>query len=197
MKKQRIAKVARKTKETEIKVQIDLNGAGRAEIKTPFGFLNHLLESFAKHGLLDLKIIAKGDTQIDEHHTIEDIGIVLGQALKKALAKPIAINRFASAIIPMDDALARVALDLSARPYLVYQVSISKKRQWEFNVNLIEDFFRALAFNAGITLHIKLEYGKDYHHCLEAIFKAFGIALRHALNKNPGVRSFPSTKGKL
>ena len=197
MKKQKIAKVARKTKETEIKVQIDLNGAGRAEIKTPFGFLNHLLESFAKHGLLDLKIIAKGDTQIDEHHTIEDIGIVLGQALKKALAKPIAINRFASAIIPMDDALARVALDLSARPYLVYQVSIPKKRQWEFNVNLIEDFFRALAFNAGITLHIKLEYGKDYHHCLEAIFKAFGIALRHALNKNPGVRSFPSTKGKL
>lgn len=196
-KKIRKAEIVRKTKETRVTVQLTLDGKGESRVVTPIGFFNHLLASMSRHGSLDLEISALGDLEIDEHHTIEDIGIVLGQAINKALSDRKGINRFGFALVPMDEALAQAVVDLSGRPCLVYQANIPKKKQWEFNVNLVEEFLRALVNNAGITLHLKLWYGSDYHHSLEAMFKALGRALGQAVQKNPGSRSVPSTKGQL
>ena len=196
-KKIRKAELVRKTKETQIKVKLVLDGAGESKINTPIGFFNHLLASFTKHGFFNLQVNVSGDIEIDEHHTMEDIGIVLGQALNKALSDRKGINRFGFALVPMDEALAQAVVDISGRPCLVYQASIPKKKQWEFNVNLVEEFLRALVNNAGITLHLKLCYGSDYHHSLEAMFKAFGRALGQAVAKNPCSRSIPSTKGQI
>ena len=196
-KKIRKAKIVRKTRETRVELKLVLDGTGESRVRTPIGFFNHLLDSFSKHGFFNLQISAAGDTQIDEHHTMEDIGIVLGQALSKALSDRKGINRFGSALVPMDEALARAVVDISGRPCLVYQASIPKKKQWEFNVNLVEEFLRAFVNNAGITLHLNLCYGSDYHHSLEAMFKALGRALGQAVEKNPRSRSVPSTKGQL
>jgi imidazoleglycerol-phosphate dehydratase len=196
-KKIRKAELVRKTKETQIKMKLVLDGAGASKINTPIGFFNHLLTSFTKHGLFNLQVSARGDLEIDEHHTMEDLGIVLGQGLSKALADRKGINRFGSALVPMDEALAQAVVDISGRPFLVYQAAIPRQKQWEFNVNLVEEFLRALVNNAGITLHLKLFYGSDYHHSLEAMFKALGRALGQAVAKNPRAHSIPSTKGRI
>ena len=196
-KKKRAVELKRKTRETEILLKLNLDGQGKAKINSPLGFFNHLLEGFTVHSFFDLELKAKGDLEVDEHHLIEDLGLALGEAFSRALVSKKGINRFGWALVPMDEALARVVVDISSRPYLVYQVKIPRSRRWEFNVNLVEDFFRAFVNQAGVTLHIKLEYGKDYHHSLEAIFKAFGRAVSKAVSLNPRVKSLPSSKGKL
>lgn len=189
--------VARETKETQITIQIDLDGSGKYQVETPFPFLNHMLSAFAKHGYFDLTVKAKGDVEIDDHHTVEDIGIVLGEALAKAWGEKRGIRRFGHASIPLDEALAEVTVDLSGRPYLVYQVRMPKKKIKEFDTDLVEHFFRAVVDQCKINLHINLHYGKDPHHILEAIFKGFGRALDEATQIDPRLKGVASTKGKL
>jgi len=193
----RKAAVERQTKETQIAAQIDLDGGGVYDIQTPFPFLNHMLSAFSKHGFFDLTLNAKGDTEIDDHHTVEDIGIVMGDLLAKAWGDKEGVRRFGSALIPLDEALAQVTVDLSGRPYLVYQVQMPKKKIKEFDTEMIEHFFRSLVDQSKINLHINLMYGKDPHHILEAIFKGFGRALDQATQIDPRVKGVASTKGKL
>ncbi len=193
----RKAAVERQTKETQIAAQIDLDGSGVYEIQTPFPFLNHMLSAFSKHGFFDLTLNAKGDTEIDDHHTVEDIGIVMGDLLSKGWGDKQGVRRFGSALIPLDEALAQVTVDLSGRPYLVYQVPMPKKKIKEFDTEMIEHFFRSLVDQSKINLHINLMYGKDPHHILEAIFKGFGRALDQATQIDPRVKWVASTKGKL
>ena len=194
----RKASVQRNTNETQIRVGINLDGQGRYRIKTPMPFLDHMLSVMAKHGLLDLTVQARGDTEVDLHHTIEDLGIVLGEALKKALGQKIGVQRFGTATVPLDDALAWVSLDLSGRPYLVYKVDLPARRRIKgFDPYLIEHFFEAVTTHAGITLHINVPYGNNPHHILEAVFKAFGKALEGASRINARIKGIPSTKGKL
>ncbi len=197
MKNVRKADIKRKTKETSIELKLVIDGEGKNQIHTPLGFFNHLLESFSRHGLFDLELNARGDLETGAHHTVEDLGIVLGQAFNNALSVRKGIVRFGHVVVPMDEALARVVIDLSGRPFFVYQAEIPRDRQWEFDVHLVEEFFRAFANNAGVALHVKLEYGSDYHHCLEAMFKAFGRALAQAVAINPREPRVPSTKEKL
>jgi imidazoleglycerol-phosphate dehydratase len=189
--------VARETKETQITIQIDLDGSGKYQVETPFPFLNHMLSAFSKHGYFDLTVKAKGDVEIDDHHTVEDIGIVLGETLAKAWGEKRGIRRFGHASIPLDEALAEVTIDLSGRPYLVYQVQMPKKKIREFDTDLIEHFFRAVVDQCKINLHVNLHYGKDPHHILEAIFKGFGRALDEATQIDPRLKGVASTKGKL
>ncbi|HLG22328.1 MAG TPA: imidazoleglycerol-phosphate dehydratase HisB [Candidatus Manganitrophaceae bacterium] len=189
--------VDRRTKETQIAVRLDLDGTGKHRIATPFPFLNHMLSAFSKHGYFDLTIAAKGDIEVDDHHTVEDIGIVLGEALAKAWGEKRGIRRFGNASIPLDEALAQVTVDLSGRPYLVYHVRMPRKKIKEFDTDLIEHFFRALVDRSQINLHINLLYGKDPHHILEAIFKGFGRALDQATEIDPRLKGVASTKGKL
>lgn len=189
--------VTRETKETQITIQIDLDGAGKYQVETPFPFLNHMLSAFAKHGYFDLTVKAKGDVEIDDHHTVEDIGIVLGEALAKAWGEKRGIRRFGHASIPLDEALAEVTVDLSGRPYLVYRVQMPKKKIREFDTDLVEHFFRAVVDQCKINLHINLHYGKDPHHILEAIFKGFGRALDAATQIDPRLKGVASTKGRL
>ncbi|MCG3111951.1 MAG: imidazoleglycerol-phosphate dehydratase HisB [Candidatus Manganitrophus sp. SA1] len=189
--------VRRETKETQITIQIDLDGSGKYQVETPFPFLNHMLSAFAKHGYFDLTVKAKGDVEIDDHHTVEDIGIVLGETLAKAWGEKRGIRRFGHASIPLDEALAEVTVDLSGRPYLVYQVQMPKKKIKEFDTDLVEHFFRAVVDQCKINLHINLHYGKDPHHILEAIFKGFGRALDAATQIDPRLKGVASTKGKL
>ena len=194
----RKASIERNTKETQVRIGVDLDGQGRYRVRTPIPFLDHMLSVMAKHGLLDLTVRADGDTEVDLHHTVEDLGIVLGEALKKALGQKVGIQRFGSATVPLDDALAWVSLDLSGRPYLVYKVDLpSKRRIQDFDPYLIEHFFEALSTHSGMTLHISVPYGKNPHHILEAIFKAFGKALEEATRINARMKGIPSTKGKL
>ena len=196
--KARKAAIIRNTTETRIKVELNLDGTGRYRVKTTMPFLDHMLSIMARHGCLDLTVAAKGDTEVDYHHTVEDIGIVLGQSLAKALGDKKQIVRFGNFAVPMDEAQARVDLDISGRPYLVYNIPLSKKRKIrDFDVDLIEEFFRALVTASGITIHVNVPYGKDPHHILEAIFKAFGRALDKATRRDSRVRGVPSTKGKL
>ncbi len=189
--------VTRETKETQISIGIDLDGSGKYQVETPFAFLNHMLSAFAKHGYFDLTVKAKGDVEIDDHHTVEDIGIVLGEALAKAWGEKKGIRRFGHASIPLDEALAEVTVDLSGRPYLVFHVEMPKKKIKEFDTDLIEHFFRAVVDQCKINLHINLRYGKDPHHILEAIFKGFGRALDEATQVDPRLKGVASTKGKL
>lgn len=189
--------VTRETKETQITIQIDLDGSGKYQVETPFPFLNHMLSAFAKHGYFDLTVKAKGDVEIDDHHTVEDIGIVLGETLAKAWGEKRGIRRFGHASIPLDEALAEVTVDLSGRPYLVYQVQMPKKKIKEFDTDLVEHFFRAVVDQCKINLHINLHCGKDPHHILEAIFKGFGRALDEATQIDPRLKGVASTKGKL
>ena len=194
----RKAKVERRTKETDIKIELNLDGTGKFTVDTSIPFLDHMLSLMCKHGLFDLKIKAKGDVEIDDHHTVEDTGIVLGKALKQALGDMKGINRYGQASVPMDEALASVCLDISGRSYLVYKVEFPKKSKLkEFEPDLIEDFLQAFASNAGITLHAGAPYGRNTHHIIEGIFKALGRALRQAVTIDPRVKGVPSTKGKL
>ena len=190
--------IDRKTKETDISVTINLDGSGRYAVRTTIPFLDHMLSLMGKHGLFDLTVKAQGDTDIDDHHTVEDVGIALGKALKQALGDLKGITRYGQASVPMDETLASVSLDISGRSYLVYRVEYPKKSKLrEFDPDLIEDFMQAFAANAGITLHIGVAYGRNTHHIIEAIFKSLGRALREAVTIDPRVKGVPSTKGKL
>jgi len=191
----RTSKIERKTRETDISVSINLDGNGTYAIQTTIAFMDHMLSLMGKHGLFNLKIKAKGDTEIDYHHTVEDLGIVLGKAVKQALGDMKGVSRYGQATVPMDETLASVSLDISGRPYLVYKVEFPKKGKLKnFDPDLIEDFLQAFASNSGITLHVSTPYGRNTHHIVEAIFKALGRALRQAVSLDPRVRGVPSTK---
>ncbi len=192
----RTAKIDRKTKETDIKVTLNLDGEGKYTMDTSIPFLDHMLSLMCKHGLFDMKIKAKGDIDVDYHHTVEDIGIVLGKAVKQALGKMKGISRYGQASVPMDEALASVTLDISGRPYFVYKVEFPKKSKLKnFDPDLIEDFLQSFVSNSAITLHVESSYGRNTHHIIEAIFKALGRALRQAVSIDPRVKGVPSTKG--
>lgn len=193
----RVARIERKTRETEVKLQLNLDGRGDYRIRTSVPFLDHMLALFCKHGFFDLKIDASGDTEIDLHHTVEDIGICLGKSVKEALGEKKGITRYGSCFLPMDEALAFVAIDISSRPYMVFNVPLPKAKVGNFDVELLKDFFRAFVNNSGVTLHIVLHYGENLHHISEAIFKAFGRALSKAASFHEKVRGIPSTKGEL
>jgi imidazoleglycerol-phosphate dehydratase len=191
----RRANVARKTKETDISVSVNLDGTGTHTIETTIPFLDHMLSLMSKHGLIDTKIKARGDTEIDYHHTVEDLGIVLGKAIKQALGEMKGMSRYGQASVPMDETLASVSLDISGRPYLVYRVEFPKKGKLRnFDPDLIEDFLQAFVSNSGITLHVSIPYGRNTHHIIEAVFKALGRALRQAVTLDPRVKGVPSTK---
>jgi imidazoleglycerol-phosphate dehydratase len=193
----RIARIERKTRETEILLQLNVDGSGEAFAQTTIPFLNHMLEAMGKHGLLDLKVDARGDTEVDLHHTVEDVGICLGKAFHEALGEKRGIVRFGTAYVPMDEALAAVHVDISGRPYFSYNVPLAKTKVGNFDLDLLKDFFRAFAMNAMVNLHVNLHYGENVHHIAEAIFKAFGRALAEASRLNPRVQGIPSTKGSL
>lgn len=193
----REATLERKTRETQIKVKINCDGSGEAQVNTGIGFLDHMLISLSRFGYLDLAMQAKGDLQVDPHHTIEDCGIVLGQALQQALGERQGIERVGEALLPMDEALVQVALDLSNRPYLVWDVECANGMIGDFPVEMTEEFFRAFAMNAGLTLHIHLLTGKNRHHIMEAVFKGVGRALGLAVRENLRFKGVLSTKGVL
>lgn len=194
----RKARIERKTKETDIKAEVNLDGRGEFAVDSSIPFLDHMLSLMAKHGLLDLKVKARGDTDIDDHHTVEDVGIVLGKAVKQALGDMQGITRYGQAAVPMDEALASIFLDISGRSYLVYRVEFPKRSKLKgFDPDLIEDFLQAFVGNAGITLHVLVPYGRNTHHIIEAVFKALGRALRQAVAMDPRMKGIPSTKGKL
>jgi imidazoleglycerol-phosphate dehydratase len=191
----RASKIERKTKETDIVVSVNLDGNGTYAIRTSIPFLDHMLSLMSKHGLFDIKIKAKGDREIDDHHTVEDIGIVLGKAFKKALGDMKGISRYGYASVPMDETLASVSLDISGRPYLVYKVEFPKRGKLRnFDPDLVEDFFQAFVSNSGITLHVSTPYGRNTHHIIEGVFKAFGRALKQSVAIDPRVKGVPSTK---
>jgi imidazoleglycerol-phosphate dehydratase len=187
----------RRTQETDVRVEIDLDGRGSREIHTPIAFLNHMLDQVGRHGLLDLKVEARGDVDIDGHHTTEDVGITLGQCLAKALGERAGIQRFGTATIPMDEACVSCALDLSGRPCLVWRVPLPKAKVGDFDAELTEVFFEGFVRGAGCTLHVRLLDGTSLHHIIEASFKAFARALRQAVEIDARSAGVPSTKGTL
>ncbi|MGX9966453.1 imidazoleglycerol-phosphate dehydratase HisB [Roseomonas sp. F4] len=194
----RQATLARATSETEIRLTLDLDGRGSADVATGVGFFDHMLTALARHGLLDLTVAAKGDLHIDDHHTVEDVGIVLGQALRQALGDKRGIRRYGQCLLPMDEALAEAAIDISGRPFLAWSVPFQRPKIGTFDTELVEEFFRAFAFNAGITLHVTLKAGSNAHHVAEACFKAVARALRMAVELDPRAAGvIPSTKGSL
>ena len=193
----RTASISRKTKETNIKGKLNLDGSGKSSINTSVGFLDHMLALLAAHGNFDVDITAEGDLWVDQHHTVEDIGICLGQAFTKALGQRESIRRYGQQCVPMDEALACVVIDLSNRPYLVYKVPKLSERLGEFDTQLVREFFRAFALHCGVTLHINVFYGDNSHHIIEAIFKAWARAMKQACELEPGVDRVPSTKGVL
>jgi imidazoleglycerol-phosphate dehydratase len=194
----RTAKVSRKTNETEISVSINLDGTGAHKMATGVGFLDHMLDQLAKHSLIDMDVKAKGDLHIDFHHTAEDVGIALGQAVKEALGDKKGISRYASADLPMDGTLSRVAIDVSGRPFLVWRVEFSQAKVGEMDTELFREWFQAFAMNAGITLHVETVYGDNNHHIAESCFKALARALRQAVEIDPRASTtIPSTKGAL
>ena len=193
----RSAEVERRTKETEIQITLNLDGKGLSSIDTSIPFLDHMFELMAAHGFMDLTIEAKGDTEIDYHHTVEDLGICLGQAISEALGEKKAIKRYGQAIVPMDEALAQVVIDISNRPYLSYKVPLETSLSGQFDVGILSEFFRALVNHAGLTMHIELVSGDDPHHSAEAIFKAFARALDDASQSEERLEGVPSTKGLL
>jgi imidazoleglycerol-phosphate dehydratase len=193
----RKAKISRKTKETEIHVEMNLDGRGRQKISTSMAFLDHMLGLMSHHGMLDLVILAKGDTEVDFHHTVEDIGICFGEALKKALGKKKGICRYGTAFVPMDESLASVHVDLSGRPHLTIHLPLRKRRIGDFDADLVREFFQALVNHAALTLHAEVKYGANAHHMVEALFKAWGRALRQAASIDRKIQGVLSTKGKL
>jgi imidazoleglycerol-phosphate dehydratase len=193
----RKARVERQTKETDISVGINLDGKGRNTVSTSIPFLDHMLGLLSFHSQIDLDIKASGDIEIDYHHLMEDLGIVFGDAIKKALGDKGGIRRYGNATVPMDESLAQVVIDLSGRPYLVYKVKPPRATLRGLEFSLFEDFFRSISNHGMMNLHIIVSYGRDHHHIFEAIFKAFGRSLREAVSKDPGRRGLPSTKGRL
>ena len=194
----RHARVERKTKETEVAVQLNIDGTGASKVTTPIPFFSHMLEAWSKHGLMDVTLEAHGDVEVDIHHTVEDVGIVLGQALRQAVGDKAGIVRFGTAFVPMDEALISASVDVSGRPFLVFNVPVARTRVSNFDLDMLQEFFRALAFNAEITLHVTMHYGHNLHHITEAVFKAVGRALAEATRLNPRIAGIlPSTKGAL
>jgi len=195
--KRRAARVLRRTRETDIRLNLVLDGNGEGRIVTGIGFFDHMLELFAKHSGMDLSLTAKGDLNVDQHHTVEDAGICLGEALRSALGRKEGITRYGFCSIPMDEALVSVAVDLSGRPHLRYAVRVGKRRIDNFDPDLVEEFFRAIANAGGLTLHIDMISGKNAHHIVEAVFKAVGRAIAMAVNRTGRGKGIPSTKGML
>jgi imidazoleglycerol-phosphate dehydratase len=193
----RTAQIERATSETAVKVKLGIDGSGKFSIKTPIAFFNHMLELFSKHGLFDLSLQASGDVAVDYHHTVEDIGICLGQAVQKALGKKEHIRRYGEATVPMDEALAGVVLDISGRPFLVFKAPALKGKTGDFDLELVEEFFQAFVNHGKITLHINVACGRNAHHIIEAVFKAFGRALDAATRIDKRTAGVPSTKGIL
>jgi imidazoleglycerol-phosphate dehydratase len=197
MSDRRRASVHRKTKETEIRAGLDLDGSGSYQVSTGIPFFDHMLESFAKHGVFDLELSATGDLAVDLHHTVEDVGITLGQAVREALGDAAGIRRYGTQVLPMAEAKVEVAVDVSNRPYLVYRVPLEHSMIGSFDGRLTEDFLYAFAHNAGLDLHVELRYGKSPHHVVEAIFKGVARALRVALERDPRGVGLPTVKGAL
>ena len=194
----RSGKIKRKTAETEISVALKLDGTGKYKINTGVGFFDHMLEQLARHSLIDLEIEANGDNHIDDHHTVEDTGIALGQALAQAVGDKVGINRYGWCLLPMDDTLIRTALDLSSRPFLYFDIDLPTEKIGDFDTELLREFFQALSTHAGITLHMEKLHGYNSHHIAEAAFKSFSKSLRVAIEKDPrNLKALPSTKGAL
>ena len=191
----REGQVERKTKETGVKLSLRLEGEGLSKIETGVAFLDHMLTLFSRHGLFDLTVVGKGDVEVDFHHTVEDVGICLGEAFRRALGDMKGIVRYGNAVVPMIEALASVTVDVSARPHLVYNAAISSAKIGEFDVELVEEFFRAFAQSSGVCVHVNMQYGSNAHHMVEAIFKAFGRAMSEAVRMDPRVKGVLSTKG--
>jgi len=196
-KKRRNVAVMRKTRETQVRLKLDLDGTGRRSIRTAIPFFDHMLSLLAYHGGVDLSVHAKGDIAVDAHHTVEDVGICLGDAIREALGEAKGIERYGAATVPMDEALVSVALDFSMRPHLVFNVELRKARLGTFDPELVEEFFKALSSHGRMTVHINLHYGKNTHHMVEAVFKGFGRALKEAVSIDPRRTQIPSTKGIL
>jgi imidazoleglycerol-phosphate dehydratase len=194
----RSGKIERKTAETEISVAVKLDGTGKYKINTGVGFFDHMLEQLARHSLIDLEIEANGDNHIDDHHTVEDAGIALGQALAQAVGDKVGINRYGWCLLPMDDTLIRTALDLSSRPFLYFDIDMPTEKIGDFDTELVREFFQAVSTHAGITLHMEKLHGYNSHHIAEAAFKSFSKSLRVAIEKDPrNLKALPSTKGAL
>ncbi len=193
----RKAEVIRKTKETEIALKIDLDGSGRHSVHTGIPFFDHMVSLLSHHGSLDLSLKARGDIHVDHHHTVEDVGICLGEGIRKALGEAKGINRYGAALTPMDETLSSVVMDISMRPCLVFNVKLRRAKLGTFDLELVEEFFKALCNHGRLTLHINLLYGRNSHHMVEAIFKGFGRALREAVALDPRASGVPSTKGVL
>ncbi len=197
MKNQRTSEISRKTSETDISVRLNLDGEGFSQVSTGIHFFDHMLILMAKHGLFDLEVRCKGDLEVDGHHTVEDVGIALGQSFDRALGTKEGITRYGTAYVPMDEALGRAVVDYSGRPFLVCKVAFPAEKVGELNTELVEEFFRALAVHGRMNLHIEILYGKNSHHMAEAMFKSAGRALSLAAARNPAVKGVPSTKGVL
>ena len=197
MNNQRTSDVSRRTSETDISVRLNLDGEGASQVSTGIHFFDHMLILMAKHGLFDLEVRCKGDLEVDGHHTVEDVGIALGQAFDRALGTKEGITRYGMAYVPMDEALGRAVVDYSGRPFLVCKVAFPAEKVGELNTELVEEFFRALAVHGRMNLHIEILYGKNSHHMAEAMFKSAGRALSLAAARNPAVKGVPSTKGVL
>jgi len=195
--KPRVARVERKTKETEIQIELGLDGRGHYQVATGIAFFDHMLESFARHALFDLEVQAQGDVEVDLHHTVEDVGIALGQALRNALGSAEGIRRFGACVLPMAESKVEVAVDVSNRPYLVYRVELANDRVGDFDATLTEDFMYAFSQNAGLDLHIDKRYGRSPHHVVEAVFKGVARALREAVSIDPRESGLPTVKGAL
>lgn len=193
----RTATVTRRTRETDITVTIDLDGTGHADLDTGIGFFDHMLDGFARHGLFDLTVRCRGDLQVDDHHTIEDCGIVLGTAIRQALGDKAGIARYGSCLLPMDETLALCAVDLGGRPYLVYDAAFAGQRCGGMDVQMAREFFYAVSYSAMMNLHLRILYGENDHHKLEAMFKAFAKALDAAVRKDPRIEGVLSTKGSI
>jgi imidazoleglycerol-phosphate dehydratase len=193
----RKAEIYRKTKETEVSMELDLDGTGQGKISTTVAFMDHMLSLFTRHGLMDLIIKSHGDTQVDDHHLVEDIGICLGDAVKKALGDKKGIQRYGSAMIPMDESLCSLVMDISGRPYLIFNVELKSKKSDKFDYSLLREFFKSFSDHSGITLHVNLLYGRNNHHIAEAIFKALALALRKAVTIHGRIEGILSTKGSL
>ena len=193
----RTASIDRKTNETDIQIELDLDGDGTCDVDTGVGFFDHMLTHLARHGLFNLSVKAKGDLHIDAHHTVEDVGICLGKCFLEAIREPKGLTRYGHAVIPMDEALAEVAVDFSGRPFLVFNGDVPQTALGNFDLELAREFMQAFAVNSRTTLHVNLRYGDNTHHCIEGIFKAFARALGQAVRIDPRVKGIPSTKGML
>jgi imidazoleglycerol-phosphate dehydratase len=193
----RQARIERRTKETQVLLQLNLDGTGASKVETSIPFFDHMLEAWSKHGLMDLAVDARGDTDVDLHHTVEDVGICLGKAFREAVGDRKGIVRFGGASVPMDEALVSATVDVSGRPFLVFNVPLRGTRVGSFDLDLLKDFFRAFAFGGEVTLHVNLHYGENLHHIAEAVFKAVGRALALATRTDPRIEGVLSTKGQL